>query len=160
MGDTAALAIEIVVGHLDAAIVTLPLADPELQIELIRRDRFVVCLRQDDPRALKTTLRGGDLQHTPVVLYHPERHLDLHEKLVELLLNEGISIEDYARASHPSEIPSLVKDGYGFALIREGTPLQEQLTIRPLAGVNWSVDMVVVYHKTRHLKQSQCWLNN
>jgi DNA-binding transcriptional LysR family regulator len=46
-GDTAALAKEIVAEHLDAAIVTLPLANPELHIELLRRDRLVVCIRQD-----------------------------------------------------------------------------------------------------------------
>jgi DNA-binding transcriptional LysR family regulator len=151
-GDTVALAKEIVAGHLDAAIVTLPLANPELHIELLRRDRLVVCIRQDDPRGSKATLRASDLQHTPVVLYHPERHPDAHDKLAELLLEKGISIEEYARASHPSEIQSLVRDGYGFALIREGTELQEQLTTRPLAGVDWTVDTVVIYHKIRHPK--------
>lgn len=43
-------------------------------------------------------------------------------------------------------------DGYGFALIREGTTLQEHLTTRPLAGVDWTVDTVVIYHRIRHPK--------
>lgn len=48
--DTVALTKEIVEGQLDAAIVTLPLAHPELQIELMRSDRVVVCLRRDEPK--------------------------------------------------------------------------------------------------------------
>lgn len=151
-GDTAALATEIVQGHLDAAIVTLPLSNPELHIEMIRQDRLVVCLRQDDPRASKPTLRAADLQHTPVVLYHPDRHPDAHERLVELLEEKGITIQEYSRASHPSEIQSLVKEGYGFALIREGTRLDEQLTTRPLAGANWTVDIAAIYRRVGYPK--------
>ena len=41
----------------------------------------------------------------------------------------------------------LVKDGHGFSLIREGTPLHEDLTTRPIAGVDWTVDTAVIYHK-------------
>jgi hypothetical protein len=47
---------------------------------------------------------------------------------------------------------TLVKEGYGFALIREGTPLEEELTTRPVAGVDWTVDTAVVYHKERYPK--------
>ena len=43
-------------------------------------------------------------------------------------------------------------EGYGFALIREGTPLEEELTTRPVAGVDWTVDTAVVYHKERYPK--------
>jgi hypothetical protein len=36
------------------------------------------------------------------------------------------------------------------ALIREGTPLDPALITRPLAGVSWTVDTALVYHKERH----------
>jgi hypothetical protein len=47
---------------------------------------------------------------------------------------------------------TLVKGGHGFALIREGTNLDEELTTRPIAGVDWTVDTALIYHKVRHPK--------
>lgn len=151
-GDTATLTREILQGHLDAAMVTLPLAHPELNIELIRRDPLVVCLSQDDPRAVKTVLRAGDLQDTAAVLYDPERHPEAHLRLLELLHEVGIHIREFSRASHPSEVQSLVKQGHGFAFIRKGTGLQEGLVTRPLASVDWTVDTAVIYSKTAYPK--------
>ena len=47
---------------------------------------------------------------------------------------------------------TLVKEGHGLALIREGTPLDEELTARPVAGVDWTVDTAVIYHKQQRPK--------
>jgi DNA-binding transcriptional LysR family regulator len=151
-GDTAQLAEEIVDGMVDAAIVTLPLKHPALHIEGIRRDKLVVCLRKDHSLASKATLEATDLQDNLTVLYHPQRHPDAHQRLGELLANAGVTVEEYSRASHPSEMQTLVKEGYGFALIREGTPLDKELTTRPIARVDWTVDTAVVYHRERHPK--------
>ncbi len=40
-----------------------------------------------------------------------------------------------------------MKEGYGFAMIREGAIIDEDLTTRPIAGVDWTLDTAVVYHK-------------
>jgi hypothetical protein len=47
---------------------------------------------------------------------------------------------------------ALVKDGYGFALVREGTILDDALTTRPITGVDWTVDSAVIYHQQRYPK--------
>jgi DNA-binding transcriptional LysR family regulator len=146
-GDTAHLAEEILAGTVDAAVVTLPLKDPNLHVEELRRDRLLVCLRKDHPLASKAALKTGDLQENLAILYHPQRHPDAHHRLLELLADAGVSIEEYSRASHPSEMQTLVKEGYGFSLIREGTRLDEDLTTRPIVGVDWTVDTAVIYHK-------------
>jgi DNA-binding transcriptional LysR family regulator len=151
-GDAAHLAEEVLAGTVDSAIVTLPLQHPDLQIEEIRRDRLVVCLRRDDPLAGKFALQPVDLQSNLAILYHPQRHPDAHARLLELLADAGVKIEEYSHASHPSEMQTLVKEGHGFALIREGTPLDEELTTRPIVGVSWTVDTAVIYHKQRHPK--------
>jgi len=57
------------------------------------------------------------------VLYQPQRHPDAHQRLLELLADAGVRVTEYSRASHPSELQSLVKEGHGLTLIREGTPL-------------------------------------
>ena len=56
----------------------------------------------------------------------------------KLLRDSGAQIEEYSCASHPSEMQMLVKDGHGLALIREGTTLDEELTTRPIMGVDVS----------------------
>jgi DNA-binding transcriptional LysR family regulator len=151
-GDTAHLAQEVLAGIVDAAIVTLPLTQPDLHIEELRRDRLVACLRKDNPLAAKAAIQTSDLQNNLAILYHPQRHPEGHARLLELLSDAGISVEEYSHASHPSEMRTLVKEGYGLALIREGTLLEEDLTTRPILGVDWTVDTAVIYHKQRHPK--------
>jgi DNA-binding transcriptional LysR family regulator len=151
-GDTVELAEEVVTGAIDAAIVTLPLKHPDLRVEEIRRNRLVVCLRRDNPLARKSALKATDLQDNLSVLYHPQRHPDAHEQLVELLDEAGVTIEEYSRASNPYEMQMLVKEGHGFTLIREGTTLDDELTTRPITGVDWTVGTAVIYHKQRHPK--------
>lgn len=151
-GDVAHLAEELLGGMVDAAIVTLPLTHTDLHIELLRRDRVVVCLRKDDPLAAKVAVQTSDLQHKLGIFYHPHRHPEAHARLLELLSNAGISVTEYSRASHPSEMQTLVKEGHGLALVREGILLEEGLTTRPILGVSWTIDTAVIYHKQHHPK--------
>jgi DNA-binding transcriptional LysR family regulator len=151
-GDTAQLAEEVAAGQIDAAIVTLPVPDPSLCVEKIRHDRLVVCLRADSALAGKASLQPADLQEHPTVLYDPQRHPHAHARLLELFAEVGVKIEEYARASHPAEVQSLVKQGFGLALIREGTVLDAELTTRPISGVDWTVDTAIVYKKQGHPK--------
>jgi DNA-binding transcriptional LysR family regulator len=151
-GDANQLAEEVLGGMVDAAIVTLPLANANLHIEQLRSERIVVCLRKDHPLASKAALSVSDLQNNLTVIYHPQRHPDAHVRLLELLGDAGVTLEEYSCASHPSEMQTLVKEGQGLALIREGMSLEDGLTTRRLRGVDWTVDTAVIYHKHRHLK--------
>jgi DNA-binding transcriptional LysR family regulator len=148
--DTVQLVNEIVSGEIDAALATLPVEHPQLCVEEIRRDKLVVCLRADHPLAEKAALRPKDLQGNLGVLYHPQRHPEAHARLLELLGETGVRVDGFSRASHPTEMQRLVKDGYGLTLIAEGTVLDPVLTTRPLSGVDWTLDTAVVYHKLRH----------
>ena len=151
-GDTVQLVDDVLAGVIDAAIVTLPVSNSELRVEELRRDRLVVCLRKDDPLASKTALKPEDLKQSLTILYHPQRHPAAHSRLIELLGEAGVEPQEYSRASHPAEMQSLVKDGYGFALMREGTGLDTELTTRPIAGVDWTVDTAVIYRRELHPK--------
>ena len=151
-GDAAHLAQEVLAGIVHAAVVTLPVAHPDLHVEELRRDRLVACLRKDNPLAANAAIRSSDLRDNLAIFYHPQRHPDAHARLLEMLSDAGVFVEEYSRASHPSEMQTLVKEGYGFALMREGALLEEGLTTRPILGVNWTVDTAVIYHKHRHPK--------
>lgn len=147
LGDTEQLAEEIVSGTVDAALVTLPFTHPELHIEELCRDPLVVCLRRDNPLAGNHTLQASDLRGNLTILHHPKRHPGAHARLLRHLADAGIEVEDYSHASHPSEMQMLVKEGHGFSLIRDGTPLDEELTTRPIRGLNWTIETAVIYHE-------------
>jgi DNA-binding transcriptional LysR family regulator len=151
-GDTVQLLEELVLGEIDAAIMMLPVNDQRLCVQRIRRDRLVACLRADHALAAKAALRPADLQGNLAVLHHPQRHPSAHARLLELLARAGVQIEEFSRASHPAEMQALVKAGCGLALICEGTPLDTELTTRPVAGVDWAVDTALVYSKQHHQK--------
>jgi DNA-binding transcriptional LysR family regulator len=160
LDDTAHLAEEVLTGIVDAAIVTLPLEHPDLHVEELQQERLVVCLRKDDPLASKASLRVTDLKGKLTVFYHPRRHPEAHQRLLELLEEEGIEAHDHSRASNPSELQLLVKEGHGFALVREGSVHDDDLTTRPIAGVNWTVDTALVYRKEQHPKTLPLVLKN
>jgi DNA-binding transcriptional LysR family regulator len=151
-GDITQLAAEIVGGAIDAAVVTLPFKNPTLHVEEICRNRLVACLRKDHALASKAALDATDLQNNLAIFYRPQQHPEAHRQLLQLLAHLGVVIEEYSFASHPSEVQAFVKEGYGFALIREGAPLDEALTTRPIAGVDWTVETAVIYHKQHHPK--------
>jgi DNA-binding transcriptional LysR family regulator len=128
------------------------LAHPDIHIEELRRDRIVVCIRKDSPLAHKPALAIGDLQEHLKIFYHPQKHPDAHGRLLEWLSSAGVQIREYSRVSHPSEMQALVREGFGVALIREGMALDDQLTSRPIAGIDWTIDTALIYHKRRHPK--------
>ncbi|HEY0757868.1 MAG TPA: LysR family transcriptional regulator [Acidisarcina sp.] len=151
-GDMPQLEQELVAGEIDAAVVTLPVNHSLLCVEVIRRDRLVVCLRRDDPLAAKPTFQPADLQGKLTILYHPERHFHAHQRARECLGEIGVEVENYSRANHPTELRELVRQGYGFTLIREGSKIDDELTTRPVAAVNWMVNIAIVYNRQRHPK--------
>ena len=149
-GDAVQLVEELVSGQLDAALMSLPITDPRLKGITIRRDRLLACLRKDHPLAAKTAIRAADLKENLAVLYDPERHPGAHTRILELLGEVGVEIDEFSRVSHPAELQSLVKAGYGLGLIAEGTALDADLTTRPVAGVEWAVETALVYNGKLH----------
>jgi DNA-binding transcriptional LysR family regulator len=147
--DSSDLANEIMRGEIHAAIVTLPVNELDLQVEELRRDRLVLCLRADHPLAGKPCVRPKELNGNIGVFYHPQRHPEAHVQMMERLSRVGIRVGEFSRAAHPTEIQQLVKDGYGSTLIRKGTELDPDLTTRPIIGVDWTVNTAFIYHRER-----------
>jgi DNA-binding transcriptional LysR family regulator len=151
-GDMQQLEDELTSGEIDAALVTLPVHHRHLRVEVIRQERLVVCLRRDHELAAKPIFQPSDLEGNLTILYHPERHFHAHQRHREYLREIGIEVESYARATHPIELRELVRQGYGFALVREGSKIDDELITRPVAGVNWTVSIAIVYNRQQHPK--------
>lgn len=148
-GDAVQLTEALLCGDVDAALIPLSLKHHDLHVEELRQDRLVACLRRDHPLAEKAVLRVSDLQDNLAVFYQPQCHPAAHVRLLELLGDAGVEIGKFSCASHPAEMQALVKEGYGFALIREGTPLDKELTTRRILGVDWTVGTAIAFHRQR-----------
>lgn len=151
-GGTAQLLDELAQDKIDAAILTLPVGDTRFRVEDIKRDRLVVCLPENHPLASKAALTPIDLEKNLTIFRHPMQHQAAHTRLLELLAEMGIESEERSHTSHPHETQALVKNGYGFALIREGTLLESGLTTRPIIGADWTVDTAMVFKRDTKLK--------
>jgi DNA-binding transcriptional LysR family regulator len=144
-GDTAAILSELRLDQLDAAIVSLPVTDDNLRIEIVKRERLVACLPASHPAANKAALNAVDLAENLRIFRRPSQHPDAHQRLRELLAELGVRFEEYSHASHPQEMQEFVQNGDGFALIREGASLLPGLTTRPVLGVEWTVDTAIIF---------------
>ena len=126
----------------------MPITDDNLRVEVIKRERLVVCLPADHALAKKTALNAPDLSQNLSVFSHPSQHPEAHERLSELLVELGVEFEEHSHTSHPQEMQEVVKSGDGFALLREGTPLIVMgLITRPILGVDWMVDTAMVFKR-------------
>jgi DNA-binding transcriptional LysR family regulator len=144
-GDTRTLIEQLKHDKLDAAIISLPIVNEGLRTVTVNRDRLVACLPNDHPLAKKTALSATDLTKNLRVFRQPCQNPEAHERLIELLAELGVELEEELYTSHPHEMQESIKSGLGFALIREGTPLLDGLTVRPIIGVEWTVDTAFVY---------------
>jgi DNA-binding transcriptional LysR family regulator len=151
-GDTSALISELKNDQLDAIIVTLPVKDEDLKVHILKRERLVVCLPTEHPLSKKAALSANDLTSNLTVFRHPHQHPEAHERLVELLAELGVQFDEQSHTSHPHEMQEMVKSGYGFSLIREGTTLLDGLTTRPIIGVEWTVDTAFVHRVNPRVK--------
>ena len=150
--DATQILSELINRKIDVAIVTLPFDVQGFRVESISQDRLVACLPEEHPLALKVSLSAEDLERNLRIFRQPSQHPAAHARLAELLGDIGITIKDHARTSHPQETMKLVERGFGFALLREGTPLEAGLTTRPILGVDWTVDTAMVFKADTELK--------
>jgi hypothetical protein len=64
------------------------------------------------------------------------------------MLNEvGVHPEVVTTTGSPHDIQWMVKSGFGHALIREGSEVEDGIVTRPVAGVNWMVESVLISKK-------------
>ncbi len=126
-------------GRLDAAIVTLPVAEKSLFIHSICQERLMVCLRADDPLADGKTLPQNVIADRLCILFSRVHQPLLYDEIARNLAMAGIGLNPSEFISAPAEMQYLVKVGRGFSLAQESTKLDSELTMRCIAGINLTV---------------------
>jgi DNA-binding transcriptional LysR family regulator len=126
-------------GRLDAAIVTLPLAEKDLFVHPICREKMLVCLRRDDPLAEAKTIPQEVIAGRLCVLFARVHQPSLYDEFERTFAKAGITLNPSEFISAPAEMQYLVKAGRGFGLAPESLKLEPELTVRPIAGLNLSI---------------------
>ena len=151
-GDPSQILRQMQNGKLDAALLPLPISGQEWQVEQIASTPLVVCMRADDPLAEWAKVQVSDVAKRLRIFRDPERHPSAHSRLMEMLAEIGIRPEISNLAATPTDIQWMVRSRYGLALIDQETPLDPDLTTRPIADLRWTADTAFVHRtEAQHL---------
>jgi len=142
----AALTTMVADGRLDAAIVSLPVAQKELYVYPICQERVLVCLRRDDPLANGKTLPQSVIAARLCILFGRVHQPLFYDGLVRKFAKYGIELHPSDFVSAPAELEYLVKIGKGFGLLQESTKLDPELTMMSIAGINLTVTTGFICH--------------
>lgn len=132
-------------GNLQAALVTLPIEKRGLIVQQIASERLLVCLRTDDPQATEPSVSPSKLAAKLQISFDSKYHPTFYTHLNGLLSHAGIAFEPTHFASAPSEMQWMVKQGWGYALMRESMILDPELVARPITGVELFIESAFVY---------------
>jgi DNA-binding transcriptional LysR family regulator len=143
---SAELATMVADGRLDAAIVSLPVAEKELYVYPICQEKVLVCLRRDDPLAKGLTLPQNAIAARLCILFGRVHQPLFYDALVRKFAKFGIELHPSDFVSAPAEMQYLVKSGKGFGLVQESVKLDPELTMMSIAGINLTVTTGFICH--------------
>lgn len=137
-------------GSLHAALVILPIERGGLVVQQVAREKLLVCLRKDDPQAVELSVAPLRLAAKLQVSFDPKFHPAFYNHLSGQLYRAGIALQPTQFVSAPSEVQWMVKQGWGYALMRESMVLDPELVARPITGVELFIESAFVYQAASH----------
>ena len=123
-------------GHLDAALVTMPIGDNKLFVQRIRTEKLLVCLRRDDPLALLESIPKNHIEDRVRIGFSRAHHPLCYDEIMRRFAKAKIRLTPTDFVSSPNEMQFLVKIGAGFGLMLESSLLDPELTLRGIAGLS------------------------
>ncbi len=105
-------------GALDAAILALPLGEPEIDTVKLFEDLFLLAVPADDPRQVSTRIRAGDIDQSRLILLEDGHCLRDQALAFCATARGGSGANGMAfAASSLSTVMQMVASGYGVTLI-------------------------------------------
>lgn len=146
-GDTEDVIHRLKTAELDAVLVTLPVLPDGYHVQPVMHEPLVVCIRKDDPLAQESELRTESLDGRLATFSDPRHHPRAHARLLEMLEDHGIKPKISNPTFNSNHVQWMVREKLCIALIRKSEPLHEDLTTRPIQGVNWTIDSAIAYRE-------------
>ena len=129
---------------LDAVLLTLPIADDHLRVNVIDRERLLVCMRDDDPLAELEAVPPSALNEKLSIFRYQRHHPAAYEQILQMFKQVGITPRPCNPTMNIEHIQWIVREGACYSLMRAGRPLISGLVTRPIVGVDWTVDTALV----------------
>jgi LysR family hydrogen peroxide-inducible transcriptional activator len=126
---------QILQGHLEAALVTLPIPTEGLFVKKICSENVRVCMRADDPLAALEMIPKEAIEDRLRIVVSRSHHPMFYDKLVRKLSQAGIHLNPSSFVSSPFEVPFLVESRKGLGFVRESATLPQQLVTRRIEGL-------------------------
>jgi DNA-binding transcriptional LysR family regulator len=114
-GSTTTILPGLLSGQLNAAIIHLPVDDPELLVEPLFAEDLLLLVHADHPLADNDTMSIGELDGVPLLL--PPKGAALRRVLDRAASNADISLRAQAEVDGVRLLASLAFDGYGAAIV-------------------------------------------
>ncbi len=114
-GATSTLIPNVISGQLNAAIVHLPIDDPELVVEPLFAEDLLLLASDDHPLAHHESVPLTALDHVPLLL--PPTGSALRKVLERAAANVEVTLRPQAEIDGVRLLASLVFDGYGAAIV-------------------------------------------
>lgn len=116
---TSSLAPQVVAGTLDAAVINMPVTEPDLAVEPLFDERFVLVTPDGHPLGGRRRLDIGDLAGVALLL--PPRGTAFRAELDAAAARAGVALEPLAELDGVRLTASLVLQGYGPAILPAST---------------------------------------
>ena len=146
---SAALARMVADRHLDAALVTFPVESPSLNIQIICKERYLLCMRADDPHAAESQIPISAVnQHLRIFVARAQNPL-FSEQLERKLRRAGVEVRSTSFVSTPSDIQFQVQAGHGWGLVHESLKLDSDLVKKRVEGLSLWVKTAFICHRTQ-----------
>jgi DNA-binding transcriptional LysR family regulator len=123
-------------GHLDAALVIMPIGEHRLSVQRIRTERVLICLRRDDPLARFESIPRNHIEDRLRIIFARVQHPLCYDEIMRKFAKAKIRLTPTDFVSSPTDMQFLVKLGSGFGLMLESVPLDSELTLRKIAGLS------------------------
>jgi len=143
-GDTDQIIERIRSSKLDAALVTLPVSEDDLEAHVLERESLVVCMRNTDPLAEYEAVSPSSLNNKISIFTYQRHHPTAYDRLVKMFAEIGITPRPCEPTLNVEHVQWMIREGHCYSLIRAGRTLMNGLVTRPIAGVDWTIDTALV----------------
>jgi DNA-binding transcriptional LysR family regulator len=131
-------------GECDAALLTLPIDHAGLKVNILERDRLVVCMRNDDHLTAHDAIPATALHNKICIFTYQKHHPAAHERLLQMLAEIGVTPRACKPTMNIDHVQWMVKQGGIYSFLRAGRPLVAGLTTRPIIGTDWTIDTAII----------------
>ena len=147
--STVSLTRMVVERRLDAALVTYPIHAENLRVQIVCKERCVVCLRADDPHASDELLSSPDVStHLRVFVARGQNPL-FFDQLQRRLRRAGIHVSSLNFVSTPADVQFQVQAGSNWGLVRASVRLEPDLITKEIEGLRLPIKTAFICHVTQ-----------